>query len=375
MTAREDGVAPRRVLVAMSGGVDSSVAAALLQRDGHDVVGVTLKLWGGPSDQGCCSVSDVDDARRVADQLGIDHHTFNYREAFDDAVVAPYVAAHAAGRTPNPCIECNRVVKFDALYRRAVALGFDAVGTGHHARVVRAADGTWRVARGADAAKDQSYVVHMLDQATLARTLFPVGGRTKAEVRAIAAELGLRVATKPDSQDVCFIGTEGGRRAFLGDRIPLTPGRVLDLDGAEVGRVDGVQLVTIGQRKGLGLAGGAAGRYVLDVDVATATVTVGPPERLLVATTEVGALCWSAAQPTGPIEVLAQCAAHGDTRAAVLEPAVTDATDAVGSVSAVAAVGATLRWSTPQRRVAPGQAVVFYDPAAPDEVLGGGTVR
>src|SRR6185436_18584474 len=172
-----------KVMVAMSGGVDSSVAAALLVRDGWDVVGVTMRLWGGESDTGCCSVADVDDARRVAQQLGIDHVVFNFSADFDAHVVAPYVADHAAGRTPNPCIECNRHLKFDRLLRRADALGFDAIATGHHAQVVERADGLRRVARGADRAKDQSYVVHMLDQATLARTRFPVGHLTKAEVR------------------------------------------------------------------------------------------------------------------------------------------------------------------------------------------------
>src|SRR5687768_6973575 len=194
-----------KVLLAMSGGVDSSVAGALLQEQGHDVVGVTMRLWGGESDTGCCSVADVDDARRVAQQLDIDHLVFNFTEDFDAAVVDPYVRAHAGGHTPNPCIECNRAVKFARLAERADVLGFDAVATGHHARI-GARDGRRTLERGADRAKDQSYVVHMLDQTALATTLFPVGAfPTKAELRARAAELGLRTATKPDSQDVCFI--------------------------------------------------------------------------------------------------------------------------------------------------------------------------
>src|SRR3954470_6731061 len=232
-----------RVLAAMSGGVDSSVAAALLLEQGHEVMGATMKLWGGESDQGCCSVADVDDARRVAQQLGIVHHVFSFGDDFDTHVVAPYVAAHAAGRTPNPCVECNRHLKFDRFLRRAEQLGFDAVATGHHARVVQV-DGRWRLRRGADAAKDQSYVLHMLDQAALSRTLFPVGSMTKAEVRAVAARLGLRTAAKADSQDVCFISRDGGRSAFLGDRIPLRPGRLVDADGAVVGDVPAVELVT-----------------------------------------------------------------------------------------------------------------------------------
>src|SRR5580698_9155318 len=163
-----------RVLVAMSGGVDSSVAAALLVEAGEEVVGATMKLWGGPSDSGCCSVADVDDARRVAQQLGIAHHVFNFSEEFERQVVAPYVADHAAGRTPNPCIECNRHLKFDRLLVRAEQLGFDAVATGHHARVCAGPDGRWQLRRGADPAKDQSYVLHMLGQDQLARVRLPV---------------------------------------------------------------------------------------------------------------------------------------------------------------------------------------------------------
>ncbi len=349
-----------RVLVAMSGGVDSSVAALLVREAGHEVVGVTLRLWGGASDRGCCSVADVDDARRVADRIGVDHHVFDFADAFETHVVAPYVADHAAGRTPNPCIECNRHLKFDVLFDRARALGFDAVATGHHARVVVRADGTHRVGRGRDAAKDQSYVLHMLTGDVLGRLLLPVGDRTKDEVRAIAAAAGLRTAAKPDSQDVCFIAADGGRRAFLGDRIPLRPGRVVDLDGNRVGDVDAVELVTLGQRRGLGLAGAATGRYVVDVDAAAATVVVGPLEATLVPEVVVTAPLWAAAAPGAGERVLVQTSAHGRVAAARVEP-LPD--------------GVLLRWEEPQRRVAPGQAVVCYDVAAPDEVLGGGTAR
>lgn len=337
----------------MSGGVDSSVAAALLRDDGHDVVGVTLKLWGGDSDSGCCSVSDVDDARRVADHLGIDHHTFNFGDAFADHVVGPYVADHAAGRTPNPCIECNRHIKFAAVDGRARLLGFDAVATGHHARIVTHPDGTRRIARGTDAAKDQSYVLHMLDQEHLARTLLPVGALTKAAVRERAAALGLRTADKPDSQDVCFITKVRGRGSFLGDQLTLTPAVVIDRSGAEVGRVDAVELVTVGQRKGLGATGGPDPRYVLDVDRAAAVVTVGTASDLLVAEQSVTAFTW-AADPVART-VLVQTSAHGRPGAAT----VMAGTDAV-----------TVCWDTPQRRVAVGQSVVAYEG---DEVVGGGT--
>ncbi|MCU1453674.1 MAG: mnmA [Acidimicrobiales bacterium] len=347
-----------RVFVAMSGGVDSSVAAALLLEAGHDVTGVTLKLWGGESDTGCCSVSDVDDARRVADHLGIDHHTFNFGDDFTAHVVEPYVEQHAAGRTPNPCVECNRHVKFDRLFARAEVLGFDAVATGHHARIVTDTGGRRRIARGVDRAKDQSYVVHMLGQAQLARLLLPVGDLTKDEVRARARALGLRTAGKPDSQDVCFITSAQGRAAFLGARIPLRPGRVVDQSGAEVGRVPAVELVTIGQRKGLGLAGGGAPRFAIDVDVPAATVTVGSAGDLLAAEVRVGALAWADGPMAG--DLLVQTSAHGVPHAATVAVDPADRTVVV------------VRWSDPARRVAPGQSVVFYDG---DEVVGGGSAQ
>jgi tRNA-specific 2-thiouridylase len=342
------------VLVMMSGGVDSSVAAALLRDQGHDVVGVTLKLWGGESDSGCCSVSDVDDARRVADALGITHHVFNFGDAFTTHVVTPYAADHGAGRTPNPCIECNRHIKFAAVDERARALGFDAVATGHHARIVERPDGTRRIARGADAAKDQSYVLHMLGQDQLARTLLPLGGMQKDEVRALAAQLGLRTATKPDSQDVCFITKTTGRGSFLDRRIPLTPGRVVDGDGHQIGSVSAVELVTVGQRKGLGLAGGGAPRYAVDVDLASATVTVGSKRDLLAHEQRVTGLQWSAGPVDGPL--LVQVSAHG--------------TPAEATITDNGAGEAVVSWATPQRRVAPGQSVVAYDG---DQVVAGST--
>jgi len=328
-----------RVLVALSGGVDSSVAAAELVRAGHHVVGVTMRLWGGDSDTGCCSVADVDDARRVAQQLDIDHLVFNFTEDFDDHVVAPYVNAHRVGSTPNPCIECNRHLKFARLAERADLLGFDAIATGHHARIVEIG-GARHVARGADAAKDQSYVVHVLDQRQLARTLFPVGHLTKAQVRDRAAGLGLRTADKPDSQDVCFITHTGGRETFLGARIPMRSARVVDAQGADVGAVDAVELVTIGQRRGLGLPGGGPKRYVLDVDAGDApVVTVVDEAALFVDSQPFTDLVWSSA----PVdEVLVQCSAHGASMPATIDE---------GAV----------RWDAPQRIVAPGQSLVFYD--------------
>jgi len=341
-------------MCAMSGGVDSSVAALLLKEQGHDVVGVTMKLWGGDSDTGCCSVSDVDDARRVAQQLDIDHLVFNFGDDFDAHVVEPYVAAHAAGITPNPCIECNRSVKFARLAERADLLGFDAVATGHHAAIGRLDDGTLTLERGHDVHKDQSYVVHMLEQAQLARTMFPVGGMDKTEVRARAAEIDLRTADKPDSQDVCFITSTGGRATFLGDRIPFHRGDVVDASGAMLGEVEAVEMVTVGQRKGLGLPGGGPKRYVVAVDVEGQVVTVGDDADLVCTSLEVAAMSWVDEPVAGEVRV--QCSAHGATNEAVLS---LDG-DRVHA-----------EWVSPQRRVAPGQSVVFYD-ATDRRVLGGG---
>jgi tRNA-specific 2-thiouridylase len=314
-----------------------------------------MKLWGGASDSGCCSVADVEDARRVAQQLGITHHVFNFSADFVAHVVEPYVSAHAEGRTPNPCVECNRHLKFDRFLSRAAALGFDAIATGHHARVVLPGSGGdgagFRLRRGADRAKDQSYVLSMLGQAALARTLLPVGEMTKADVRAHAVRLGLRTAAKPDSQDVCFITSTGGRAAFLGERIGLRPGRVVDEAGAVVGSVDAVELVTVGQRRGLGpLAGERSRRYVVGIDGDTVRVATAPPMTTALALTQ---MSWTDAPVASGTRVKVQCSAHG--------PAV----DGMWGDGAVVL-------DQPHRVVAPGQTVALYDAATGDDVLGGG---
>jgi len=336
-----------RVLAAMSGGVDSSVAAAMLLEAGHEVVGVTMRLWEGDVEGTCCSVAEIDDARRVAQQLGIDHWVFRFTDDFEARVVEPYAAAHAAGLTPNPCIECNRHVKFDRLLRRAHQLGFDAVATGHHARI-RREDGRLRLLRGADPAKDQSYVLYVLGQQQLERCLFPVGEITKAEVRARAAALDLRTATKPDSVEVCFVTASGGREDLLRSRVGLRPGRVVDTSGEVVGHVDATELVTVGQRRGLGIGGGDR-RYALSIDPAGGTVVVGGLDDLMTDTVHLTGTTWVDGPATGP--VLAQTSAHG--------AAVEADYDGDGS----------LRFAAPHRRVAPGQSVVLY---RGDEVLGGG---
>jgi tRNA-specific 2-thiouridylase len=342
-----------RVLVAMSGGVDSSVAAARLRDEGHDVTGVTLKLWGGPSDSGCCSVADVEDARRVAAQLGIAHYVFNLTDSFDEHVVRPYVDAYAHARTPNPCVECNRSIKFGALFERMTALGFDALATGHHARVVRdPGSDRLRIARGRDTAKDQSYVLYMLRSRHLERTLLPVGELTKSEVRAEAGRLGLRTAAKPESMDVCFI-TRGGRADFLAARTDPRPGAIVDLDGAQLGEHDDASRFTIGQRRGTGVAAGER-RFVVDIDAATATITLGRRADLLRERAELDDLILDV-EIDHRGTVLAQTRAHGDP--------------VVASVQRHDGGRATVCFATPQPRVAAGQVVALY---AGDLLLGGG---
>ncbi len=338
----------------MSGGVDSSVTAALLLDAGHEVVGATMKLWGGPSDQGCCSVADVDDARRVCQQLDIAHHVFNFSEEFDAAVVVPYVEAHTHGLTPNPCIECNRHLKFDRFLKRGEQLGFDAIATGHHARITHD-DGTWNLRRGYDSAKDQSYVLHMLGQRSLAKTVLPVGTMNKSAVRAIADARGLRTAAKPDSQDTCFLPSIGGRSTFLGDRIPLRPGRVVDTEGNPVGVVDAIELVTVGQRRGLGVGASAnhgEARYAVAVDTQAGVVTVGTIDDLSTEAQAITAVTWTHQPARAGTQVRVQASAHGAS-----EPAVW--------------TGDAVQWHERHRRIAPGQSVVLYS-ADDDRVLGGG---
>jgi tRNA-uridine 2-sulfurtransferase len=346
--------AAMKVLVAMSGGVDSSVAAALVAEAGHEVVGATLKLWGGDSDSGCCSVADVEDARRVADQLGISHHVFNFVEPFEEAVVDRYVEEHAAGRTPNPCIECNRRIKFGVLLDRAARLGFDLLATGHHARIADA-DGRLRLMRGADSSKDQSYVVAMLTVGQLERVMFPVGRITKAQVREHASRLGLRTATKPDSQDVCFIHSQRGREGFLSSRMPLHSGQVVDAASDELlGTLPAVELVTLGQRRGLGTAGDGRRRYVVAVDVSRRRVLVGGDEPPTSIHVDLEAQTW-VDQPLVPgARALAQTSAHGRPAWCTWQ-------------------GDSLVFDSPQRLVAPGQTVAFYDGCDPDAVVGSAT--
>ncbi|MHB1210172.1 MAG: tRNA 2-thiouridine(34) synthase MnmA [Acidimicrobiales bacterium] len=349
-----------KVLVAMSGGVDSSVAAGLLIEAGHEVVGATLKLWGGTSDSGCCSVADVDDARRVAQILGIDHHIFNYTEEFERHVVAPFVAAHAAGDSPNPCIECNRHIKFDLLFERARRLGFDAVATGHHAQVL-ARDGVHYLVRGADDRKDQSYVLGYLDEEQLSMLLLPIGAMNKDAVRSEAERLGLRTWNKPDSQDVCFIEASKGRESFLSQRIEFTPAKIVDkVTGEVLGETNAAELMTVGQRRGVLPGRDGAKRYVARVDISQRRIDVGRLEDILVTRVHLDDVSLSFAR--SPLldgtAVLAQWSAHGRAQRATLRH--------------------DQNWwldlDEPARPVAPGQSVVLYRVDEPTIVEGAAIV-
>ncbi|WJK40136.1 tRNA 2-thiouridine(34) synthase MnmA [Solwaraspora sp. WMMA2056] len=354
-----------RVLAAMSGGVDSAVAAARAAQAGHDVTGVHLALARNPQTyrtgaRGCCTVEDARDARRAADVIGIPFYVWDMADQFHADVVDDFVAEYAAGRTPNPCLRCNEKIKFAAVLDRAVALGFDAVVTGHHARL--GPDGLLR--RSVDEAKDQSYVLAVLDRAQLDRAMFPLGDSTKAQVRTEAAERGLAVADKPDSHDICFIA-DGDTRGFLTERLGSAPGDVVDaVSGAVVGSHDGAYGFTVGQRRGLGLGAPAPDgrpRYVLSITPVSNTVTVGPAEALDVSTVVGERPVWTGGpRPDGPVEALLQVRAHGSVVPAVVE---------VG----VDGMRAELR--RPLRAVAAGQAMVAYRPdPAGDVVLGSATI-
>lgn len=342
------------VLVAMSGGVDSSVAAALLAADGWDVVGVTMKMHDAPAlddaHAGCCTVADADDARSVAARLGVDYYVLDLSEPFEAHVRGPFVEEYAAGRTPNPCVECNRHIKFTQLLARADALGIDAVATGHHARLV---DG--RLRRGVDAAKDQSYVLACLEPGVVDRVLLPIGAMTKADVRAVAAGLGLRTADKAESMEVCFLGG-AGKDAYLRTHLAPESGDVVDADGTVVGEHAGAVLYTPGQRRGVGVATGDR-VYVQDVDVARNVVTIGPRPPQAVAF-DGGGATWLVPTAVGA-EVLVQTSAHG--------------TSHPGVVARIDGDTVRVAFDAPVPLPAPGQLAAFYD-RDDDTVLGAATV-
>jgi tRNA-uridine 2-sulfurtransferase len=345
-----------RVFVAMSGGVDSSVAAALLVRAGHDVTGVTMQLWpSGDAEGGCCSVDATRDAKRVCDSLDIPHYTLNFRDFFEGAVVGPFCDAYVAGRTPNPCIVCNDVVKFQELWRRAALQDADYLATGHYARIVERGGSRW-LARGADPSKDQSYFLYRLGAEELDRTLFPVGDMAKSDVRALARELGLPTAERAESQEICFVpGDDVG--AFLRERRPqaFVAGDILDTTGATIGTHAGTAAFTIGQRRGVGVGGGAGRRYVTAIDTARRTVMVGAREDLRVSVVRAGDVAWRG--HGGPMEADVQLRYRSRP---------------VMAVVSVRDGWLTAELSCAVEGVAPGQAFVAYDG---DVVIGGGTIE
>jgi tRNA-specific 2-thiouridylase len=351
-----------RVLAAMSGGVDSAVAAARAVDAGHEVTGVHLALARNPQTyrtgaRGCCTLEDARDARRAADVIGIPFYVWDLAERFHEDVVDDFVAEYAAGRTPNPCLRCNEKIKFAAVLDRALALGFDAVVTGHHARL----DAQRRLRRSVDAAKDQSYVLAVLTPRQLSHSIFPLGDSTKAAVRAEAAARGLAVADKPDSHDICFIA-DGDTRGWLRERLGTEPGDIVDAGSGDVlGRHDGAYAFTVGQRKGLHIdrpAPDGRPRYVLSITPVSNTVTVGPAEALEVSTVYGDSPLWSDSASAVRAEI--QLRAHG-------EPV--PATVSLDGDRLVAVL------DSPVRGVAAGQAMVAYRPdPAGDIVLGSATI-
>lgn len=343
-----------RILAALSGGVDSAIAAARLVAAGHDVTAVHCRLADVPlaaqvPGQGCCTLDDAQDARRTAQVLGIPFYVWDLGAVFEREVRQPFVAAYAEGVTPNPCVTCNERVKVRALLDRARRLGFDGLATGHHARIVRGAEGQPRLLRAADPAKDQSYVLYVCTADELAHLHLPTGETTKAQVRAEAAALGLRVAAKPDSYEVCFI-PQGDTRAYLAQRLPAQPGEIVTLDGDVLGTHDGVWGFTIGQRRGLGLDHHER-LFVVELDAARNRVIVGPRAALAVRWIEVDTWSWtSGSPPEGELRV--QVRAHGATVPGRVE-------------------GSRVHLDQPLYGVARGQAVVVYD-AADRVCLGGG---
>jgi len=345
----------------MSGGVDSSVAAALLSREGHDVIGLSMQLYdqsqGDIKFGSCCTIDDLYDARRVAAAIGIPHYIVNFERKFEEHVVSDFVREYAAGRTPIPCVHCNGDLKFASLVERAAGFDAEAVATGHFAQVDFDEDsGRYRLKRGADAQKDQSYFLFTLTQAQLARARFPVGALDKAAVRDEARRLGLRVAEKKDSQEICFVAA-GEHAGFVGTRTAMPAGVIQDREGQVLGRHEGVHRFTIGQRKGLGLATGLP-LYVVGIDAGDASVTVGPREALERDTLTASRVNWMSGEtPASPIRASARIRYRH--------------TEAPATIAPLGGDRASVTFDTPQSAITPGQAVVFYDG---DVVLGGGWI-
>ena len=359
----QQGNRPKRVVVAMSGGVDSSVAAYLLSKQGYEVIGVTMRLFAVPDEsaaklnRSCCSIEDVDDARAVCRSIGAKHYFLNFEKEFKKHVVDYFVSEYEKGRTPHPCLACNDKLKFEFLVQRAKMMDADYVATGHYARIDQI-DGEWRLNRGVDPTKDQSYVLFTLGQKQLSQLLLPVGEYDKDEIRRIALEARLAVADKPDSQDICFIPS-GDYKAFVEPRLTVrTPGVIVNADGEVLAKHDGVHRFTVGQRKGLPLPGGSPRPvFVTDIDADSGRVTVGYAEALMRHRLSAGGVTWVAGTaPSDGTRIEARIRYHGADL-----PAVVNANNNETVVE----------FESPQRAITPGQAVVFYEG---DRVLGGGMI-
>jgi tRNA-specific 2-thiouridylase len=350
--------------MAMSGGVDSSVAAALLVEQGYETIGATMKLWAGEDDPfaahrfgGCCTVGSSEDARRVAHLLDIPYYVLNLQDEFHERVVDNFVAQYTDGKTPNPCARCNEFIKFRAFLERADELDCDFIATGHYARIERDADGTTHLRRGADTRKDQSYVLGMLTQHELRRVLLPIGDMEKPLVRERAAQLGMAVATKPDSQEICFV-EDGDYAKFVIDRAPqmALPGPIFDENGTKVGAHNGLARYTVGQRKGLGIAS-ANPLFVTKIDAPNNALIVGSRDKLASEGFHATGATWTQGVAKAGAKVSAQLRAHS-----VAHPAEIVAADESNF---------EIRFENPSSGVTPGQMAVLYDG---DEVIGAGTI-